>query len=274
MPPSAPIHRTFGAPTTDPNSKRRRFQPPITSFFTTASDATAHPSPTAHHTHNHYSTSTSSPTPTLAPKVQASLLSVGMRVRKSIAEGYKTHHHQSQSSKAFLYGAPPSYPYHQDQDQDPSGHLVTTDEGDAFSLPASSQESTSSVSSSSPPFTGTKRGRGDFDSYRADSNESDSEMEDFPGAETWGPRTSRAEPAAAAAAPAVPGRTILAPRSKNSNTLRRRFVVTGRGGACTAAVGLGPDFEEPAFLRSREEVDGYEFDGSLGVCREVEMGGV
>ncbi|PYI22999.1 hypothetical protein BO86DRAFT_393744 [Aspergillus japonicus CBS 114.51] len=270
MPPSASIHRTFGATTTDPNSKRRRFQPPITSFFTTASDPTAHPSPTAHHTHNHYSTSTSSPTPTLAPKVQASLLSVGMRIRKSIAEGYKTHH---QSSKALLYGAPPFYHYHQDQDQDPSGHLVTTDEGDAFSLPASSQESTSS----SAPFTGTKRGRGDFDSYRADSNESDSEMEDFPGAETWGQRTSRAEPAAAAAAAAaaaVPGRTILAPRSKNSSTLRRRFVVTGRGGACTADVGLGPDFEEPAFLRSREEVDGYEFDGSLGACREVEMGGV
>ncbi|PYH79376.1 hypothetical protein BO82DRAFT_356554 [Aspergillus uvarum CBS 121591] len=266
MSPSASIHRTLSATiTNDPNSKRRRFQPPITSFFTTASDPTAHPSQTAHHTHNHYSTSTSSPTPTLAPKVQASLLSVGMRVRKSIAEGYKTHH--PQSSKALLYGAPPSY-HHHDQDQDPSGHLITTDEGDAFSLPASSQESTSSASS--PPFTGTKRGRGDFDSYRADSNESDSEMEDFPGAETWGQQTSRAEPAAAA----VPGRTILAPRSKNNGTLRRRFVVTGRGGACTADVELGPDFEEPAFLRSREEVDGYEFDGSLGVCREVEMGGV
>ncbi|RAH68706.1 uncharacterized protein BO66DRAFT_393039 [Aspergillus aculeatinus CBS 121060] len=264
MPPSASIYRTLSAATTtDPNSKRRRFQPPITTFFTTATDPTAHPSQTAHHTHNHYSTSTCSPTPTLAPKVQASLLSVGMRVRKSIAEGYKTHH---QSSKALLSGPPPSY--HHDQDQ--SGSLITTDEGDAFSLPASSQESTDSASSL--PFTGTKRGLGDLDHYRADSNESDSETDDFPGAEMWGQRISRAEPAAA-----VIGRTILAPRSKNNN-LRRRFVVTGRGGACTVAttmdVELGTDFEEPAFLRSREEVEGYELDGSPRACREVEMGDV
>ncbi|KAJ6160404.1 hypothetical protein N7470_003800 [Penicillium chermesinum] len=65
-------------------AKRRRFQPPITTYFTSAAESDASG------THEHYSATTFSPTPVVPAKVQASLLSVGMRVRKSVADGYKT----------------------------------------------------------------------------------------------------------------------------------------------------------------------------------------
>ncbi|KAL4934401.1 uncharacterized protein BDV17DRAFT_286116 [Aspergillus undulatus] len=73
------------------DSKRRRFQPPITTFFTPSADSHG-PSTPSHLSYNHYSAITNSPTPVVPAKVQASLLSVGMRVRKSIADGYKTNH--------------------------------------------------------------------------------------------------------------------------------------------------------------------------------------
>ncbi|KAL1986426.1 hypothetical protein VTN96DRAFT_6346 [Rasamsonia emersonii] len=76
----------------DPLSKRRRFQPPITSFFASAgsnaSDDNDHQ--VGGLSYNNYSSPTHSPTPALPAKVQSSLLTVGMRIRKSVPEGYKT----------------------------------------------------------------------------------------------------------------------------------------------------------------------------------------
>lgn len=71
-------------PTSLSTSKRRRFQIPITSYFQTTEQQCDE-----NVSHNNYSAPTYSPTPTLPHKVQSSLLNVGMRVRKSVPEGYK-----------------------------------------------------------------------------------------------------------------------------------------------------------------------------------------
>ncbi|GKZ16718.1 hypothetical protein AbraIFM66951_008626 [Aspergillus brasiliensis] len=226
-------------------SKRRRFQPPITSFFSTTSTPPSEdngnvPTSRAHHlSHNHYSAATCSPTPIVSTKVQASLLSVGMRVRKSVAEGYKTRLAKPDPSHAELA------PYSGMRSHSAPMNLITNDEGDAFSLPSSSQESNAS---------GQKR------SYDVDFDLDESDDDDV----------------------AVPdvnltthnatfmGRTILAPRL---NQQRRRFVALRKHATISEGMGMDiDDFEEASFLRSREEVD-MEY-GSVSRGSEIEMGGV
>ncbi|KAI9721286.1 MAG: hypothetical protein M1812_002448 [Candelaria pacifica] len=65
---------------------KRPFQPSITSYFARADrdDSYLHPSPLLPFP------GTPTPAPTLPVPVQSSLLNVGMRVRKSVPEGYKT----------------------------------------------------------------------------------------------------------------------------------------------------------------------------------------
>ncbi|KAF2430951.1 hypothetical protein EJ08DRAFT_733712 [Tothia fuscella] len=67
---------------------KRPFQPPITSFFSRGDrDVTPYGQ-------RHIPSSSSAPPlqgPVLSNAVQASLLSVGMRIRKAVPEGYKTH---------------------------------------------------------------------------------------------------------------------------------------------------------------------------------------
>ncbi|PYH45805.1 uncharacterized protein BP01DRAFT_356442 [Aspergillus saccharolyticus JOP 1030-1] len=270
-------------------SKRRRFQPPITNYFTSSPSSFSsfsshnnnddHPhNQTPHQTYNHYSTSTSSPTPTLAPKYQSSLLSVGMRIRKAIAEGYKTHATSLPSlEKPGVYRPSPT-------------RDITNDEGDAFSLPASSQDSSTSSDSAMDVnvhmWSGKKRGFADVEvdvelgcgetgyyaHHSGTTPSSDSEMEDLI------PSSGHM----LATTTTLAGRTILAPRARNlagsSTNIRRRF---GRGtvpspplppphstSSLASAAGFDVDFEEPAFLRSREEAEGEGwFYG-----REVEMG--
>ncbi|OJD10751.1 hypothetical protein AJ78_08320 [Emergomyces pasteurianus Ep9510] len=72
--------------TSTSTSKRRRFQVPITHYFT-SNDSPSSPDGSSHF---NYAAPTHSPVPSLPHKVQASLLTVGMRVRKSVPEGYKT----------------------------------------------------------------------------------------------------------------------------------------------------------------------------------------
>jgi hypothetical protein len=67
----------------DGHIRKRQFQPSITSYF---NNRDADPSTLAR-----LKSSTSPLTPPLPAETQASLLSVGMRVRKSVPEGYKTH---------------------------------------------------------------------------------------------------------------------------------------------------------------------------------------
>ncbi|PWY88713.1 hypothetical protein BO94DRAFT_534611 [Aspergillus sclerotioniger CBS 115572] len=217
--------------TLDLASKRRRFQPPITNYFTTTPSSSI-PIPTdntttttrSHHlSYNHYSAATCSPTPIVPTRVQASLLSVGMRVRKSVAEGYKTNLAKPESDPAFCR------------------NLLTDDEGDAFSLPASSQDSEAHAG-------GHKRAY-DLDDIDGDSDEEGCAQHPIMQNGT------------------ILGRTILAPRS---NQQRRRFVALKRY-ATTGSMDID-DFEEPVFLRSREEVD-MDYVGVRG-AGEIEMGGV
>ncbi|KAF1986371.1 hypothetical protein K402DRAFT_393850 [Aulographum hederae CBS 113979] len=87
--------------TSSPSTHRtkRPYQPQITSFYpsTTLPDRL----------HAQSSSSSSSPfpsssTPPLPTHIQSNLLNVGMRIRKSVPEGYKTHLSKSDSDVAFV----------------------------------------------------------------------------------------------------------------------------------------------------------------------------
>ncbi|KAI9932114.1 hypothetical protein ASPWEDRAFT_40051 [Aspergillus wentii DTO 134E9] len=221
----------------DTLSKRRRFQPPITSFFSSpASNENTPP----HLSHNHYSARTNSPTPAVPDKVQASLMSVGMRVRKSIAEGYKTlgakklensvyadqdqkprypssHAELAPFGGMFKPGDNAVQPLYQPSYQSSDSPDIITDENDAFSLPPSSQESAAS-------FAPLKR------SFDDDIDELEDEDE-----QTY-QDTNLSH-----------GRTILTPTLGNQ---RRRFIAMEYQNKMDL-----DDFEEPSFLRRREEVD-------------------
>lgn len=68
-------------------SKRRRFQAPITSFFTSEASSSCDPSDCLQVQQHGQGL----PSPPLPHEIQSSLLTVGMRIRKSVPEGYKTH---------------------------------------------------------------------------------------------------------------------------------------------------------------------------------------
>ena len=268
---------------TNDTTKRRRFQPPITTFFSAATpesnDNDYNDCTTPRLSHYHYSAATFSPVPAVPAKVQSSLLNVGMRVRKSVADGYKTlavkpdekptyrpeqkQQQQQQpvrqypgtstselapfcgSSKTGYAAVQPLA--HPSSAMDYHHNKLVTDEGDAFSLPSSSQESTESFEI---PLNGQKR-----------SYDSDDEMDDFmdendqPGGFFKG---------GALPATSLHGRTILAPTLGQQ---RRRFTsIKNQKAAGHMDV---DDFEEASFLRRREDVDadysgrghGVEMDG-------------
>ncbi|KAI0487566.1 ribonucleotide reductase inhibitor-domain-containing protein [Xylaria cf. heliscus] len=87
---SAPrTKRQFAGAASDPAQRQ------ITSFFTSATAAATTSSPNGTYINQTSaspfpSASSSSPTPHLPASVQSNLLSVGMRIRKSVPEGYKT----------------------------------------------------------------------------------------------------------------------------------------------------------------------------------------
>ncbi|KAJ5491058.1 hypothetical protein N7539_002625 [Penicillium diatomitis] len=232
---------------TAPNStlsKRRRFQPPITSFFSAAS-AESGSSDAPSVTHDNYSATTFSSTPVLPEKVQRNLMQVGARVRKSMAEGYKTQ--LSMKAEKLHDTVTPAEPrvaspsLHQTSNHishtprraelapfsgfsktmhDP--YSVMTDDGDAYSLPPSSQESMLSTDSYSGNANGQKRGL-DF--------EDDASPQGQSGAEAW------------------TGRVYLSPRGRLSTNISPR------------PSGMDvDDFEEASFLRQQEEVD-QEYGG-------------
>lgn len=123
---------------------------------------------------------------------------------------------------------------------------LVTDDGDAFSLPPSSQESVDSL------VSGQKR-TFDSDDYEDETNTEWSMMEPWSS-----PATTHLGQAP------VSGRTILAPTLGRQ---RRRFVAAQRQGTMDVDV---DDFEEPSFLRRREEVDMEFVSGPY----EVQMSGV
>ncbi|EAW07324.1 uncharacterized protein ACLA_020310 [Aspergillus clavatus NRRL 1] len=265
------------------DSKRRRFQPPITTFFSAAvSDSNGSDDACAPRlSHNHYAATTHSATPVLPAKVQSSLLSVGMRVRKSIAEGYKTKgvklfdESTRRPSELEQHSIGKNYPairaelapfcgmskagdFAIQSYADPSCHSldhmdhtnqIIMDDGDAFSLPPSSQESVLSA------LNGQKR------TYDDDLDEYSSDFDT-----AWSGSVATRMSANLTTAS---GRTILAPSLGNR---RQRFMATHSQTKATAqerAMEVD-DFEEPLFLRSREEVDTDYVPQTRGY--EVEMG--
>lgn len=153
-----------------------------------------------------------------------------MRVRKSIADGYKT-------KGTFLEKSMST----NTTDGSDEVRDVVTDEGDAFSLPSSSQES---VASSTGAANGGQKRAFDFldydddDGYDDDVGYDDDDDEGFGGSETG-------------------ARTILAP---SLGQQRRRFIAMKHQNQ-TKIVGAGAggmdvdDFEDASFLRKRDEVD-------------------
>ncbi|KAJ9298137.1 hypothetical protein DTO271G3_3742 [Paecilomyces variotii] len=285
----------------DANSKRRRFQPPITSYFAATGPTTTESnhnndngttsSPLSHH---NYSAPTYSASPALPHKVQSSLLSVGMRVRKSVPEGYKTEalkpsvyalaaakestsggYIASRTSYAELAPycgihkignyAVQTFPTPAAEFGAGSEH-ISTDEGDAFSLPSSSQES---VASSIPPPNLHKR------TYDEDFEDDDDDHE-MNASGIWHDALASNRFNTYNTSPSLSRRTILSPKLGQQ---RRQFLDTAKlsrgqenrdpfSASATGNMDID-DFEEPAFLRRREEVDAdYLTNGS-----EVEMRG-
>ena len=238
-------------------SKKRRFQPPITNFFNT-SDQTDN---TSDLTHNHYSAPTYSPVPAVPGKIQASLLDAGMRVRKAVPGGYKTkpgaeekfaaqasivqnetenenirtghphmmHTHTCRPTELAPYGMDRNQPLSEiSSNRVPDSGFgqmvyVRDDDGDAFSIPASSQDSAFSVSYP----TGVKR-----------TYESDREVRPFGAGQDVD-------------VPPALGRTILAP----SLGQQRRLLAASSRGEMNV-----DDFEEASFLLRREDVEGEEME--------------
>ncbi|KAJ5948280.1 hypothetical protein N7466_001295 [Penicillium verhagenii] len=222
-------------PSSSTLSKRRRFQPSITSYFSSGS-----PAPNASVSHNHYSAATFSATPVVPATVQSSLLSVGMRVRKSVADGYKTQialekekavSVKNASGTENLSGTGHSElaPF---SGMDKCAHNLVTDDGDAFSLPASSQESVESSVSVPIALNGQKRNL-ERESDIFSDDDSDVEYNN-----SW-----REAPL---------GRTILSP---NLGQQRRRIALQQKSQQNGFSYMELDDFEEATFLRRREEVD-------------------
>ncbi|KAJ5746896.1 uncharacterized protein N7511_008592 [Penicillium nucicola] len=215
-------------------SKKRRFQPPITGYFTAASPPVPTETPAVSH-HHHYSAATFSATPVVPAKVQSSLLSVGMRVRKSVAEGYRTHMAKAEE-KVPLYAGVAQTPAAQ-----PCSHELTpfsgstkrpfdhdeylvNDDGDAFSIPPSSQESTSSYQET---LGGQKRAL-NFDSDMLDEEDYYPQSHNF-NDEPW--------------------------QDNLSAVGQSRRILAVRRNMTQQPVTDLDDFEEASFLRRREEVD-------------------
>lgn len=229
-------------------TKRRRFQPPITTFFTSSNQNSNSGSGSENNndntngqlSHFHYSAATSTATPVVPARVQSSLLSVGMRVRKSIADGYKTKGSFLATTAEDKMSLPQSQPrplrsVYGCPVEDGEMDDIITDDGDAYSLPSSSQ---GSVSSSG---MGRKR------TFDYDDEEEYDEDEGF--GSGYGGAMARDGPQI--------GRTILAP---SLGQQRQRFIALKHNNQ-TTFVGAGAggmdvdDFEEAAFLRRREDVD-------------------
>ncbi|KAL1954797.1 hypothetical protein VTO42DRAFT_701 [Malbranchea cinnamomea] len=266
--------------TASSTSKKRRVQPPaanrITNYFSPADSQTESSVP-RNVSHYNYSAPTHSPVPMLPSKVQSSLLTVGMRVRKAVPEGYKTN---VKTTKLDAYIQRAMYnPSHSSEPSAPPTELIPfcgmfkvgnlavqtfprpagVEQGvnvgcDENSLP-SSQESADSTCTI-PPLNPHKR---ELD----EDSDSDSEKCDTFSPFPYQPGlwkdtvTQQSHPST---------RTILTPKLGQKGR-RIAFKPTKLSSGQENPLGSSAvDFEEAAFLRCREEVED-DF-------REVEMGGL
>lgn len=255
------------------SSKKRRFQPRITSYFSSTT-TTGNTECDSSVPHKNYSLQTHSATPALSPDILSGLLGVGARVRKSVAEGYKTEQSLARQKKLNEYQYPTATtlpgnsnggrcyaelepfcgihkignyavqtfprPLEEYNYSDNSRNIVD-DEGDAFSIPSSSQESMASQLSST---SSNKRTLAMV--------HSDDEDED-------GVQTPRLDSLA------FPLHRPVHTSAQRQQQRRRVFrsprigtpvsLSTQTSGADAMAMDTDEDFGEATFLRSREEVD-------------------
>jgi hypothetical protein len=161
-----------------------------------------------------------------------------MRVRKSVADGYKTQISLEKEKAVPAMSTPVVQTYTTNGYSELApfsgmGQSAVTDDGDDYSLPPSSQESMASTDSAPIMLNGQKRRLGGGNDIFADN---DSDMEDN---QLW-----RDVPL---------GRTILSP---SLGQQRRRFLAIQRKSQLNETPGMDfDDFEEATFLRRREEVD-------------------
>ena len=219
-------------PTSHMTSKRRRFQSTIPSYFPNASTTNPHcdiSSTNPPLTYFHYSAETSSPVPALTDEDQSRLRTAPMRARKSIADGYRTEISLKAERKMYSYGNPVLY-----DGSSGGGQVITTEEGDRFSLPASSQESNGS--STIDTNKGQKR------SYDPSGDEGE---DDFQANQM---QLSAHHSSSTRSVP--PARHTLHP---NVDRQRRRFF--SPSGVQQNDMDTSSDFENASFLRNKEEVD-------------------
>ncbi|KUL90348.1 hypothetical protein ZTR_02149 [Talaromyces verruculosus] len=259
------------------SSKKRRFQPPITSYF--ASSTTQENSELSH---QNYAAPTNTPTPALPNDILSSLLGVGARVRKSVPEGYKT-----EQKKLTAYAIPvktnsttmtttvyselqPFCGMHKvgnfavqtfprpDEDYR-SEEMMSVDDLENVSMPSSSQESNVSFSSANSKRTlepDIEEEDGDDSGYIHQGIWQDT----IPTISTYNNTSS---------SNTMSRRTILSPRlgqhrrrivaSSRTNSSKRHAEQENANPLTTTSVPYDSmdidDFGEASFLRQREEVD-------------------
>lgn len=210
-----------------------------------------------------------------------------MRVRKSVAEGYKTDMELRKMEEKYTFNggsgsgsggsrgihnigvhAQPRIPYSSmslmDRSNPGNPKSVVTDDGDAFSLPASSQESLSSEvdTSLSSGFDGGGVGYGYGNRKRTYDDDDDDECYEGYNNDNRLHLHWRRDQTQVHANATHGARPILRP---SLGQQRRRFCalnsqtqMLGRdsdSGSGSGCMELDGDFEEPLFLRRREEVD-------------------
>jgi hypothetical protein len=265
------------------SSRKRRFQPPITSYF--AASTTQENSDLSH---QNYAAPTNTPTPALPSDILSSLLGVGARVRKSVPEGYKTEHKKltaytipvktdsaSRSTTTVYSELQPFCGIHKvgnfavqtfprPDEEYRSEEMMSVDDLENISMPSSSQESNASFSSANNKRT--------LEPDLEEEDEHDnSYMRQGTGlsGDIWQDTVPTISAYNTSSSNTMSRRTILSPRLGQQ---RRRIVAsshtnlpktrTEQENANPLSITFVPDddmdiddFGEAAFLRRREEVD-------------------
>jgi hypothetical protein len=277
MPPSAPSSGSSR------HQHKKPFQLPITSFF--GRDT----SDTVIDQADSIAPRQQQQQPSLAPTVQASLLSVGMRIRKAVPEGYKTHKTLLVNDEENI---PPTAPYGSDlsssRDQDSGrqrglqpfcgihqvgglgvqetswsayefGYRYQPDTADAFGsmaddgFPGSQESNASSVSTGSvrlPLGTGKRR-------YEEDADEEEFDTLEFglmPLDQSFGGQQQQQAQQSFHRPMASRQRSYARPRARRTNS---RQLSSGNGaGPMQTTISFGADdFDEASFLRPFGEID-------------------
>ncbi|EED22192.1 conserved hypothetical protein [Talaromyces stipitatus ATCC 10500] len=277
------------------SSKKRRFQPPITSYFAASTTPENND-----FSHQNYSAPTNTPTPALPANILSSLLGVGARVRKSVPEGYKTEQKKltaytipvttksdvAASSRPIMtttvyselqpfcgihkVGNYAVQTFPRPDEEYRSEGMMNVDELENISMPSSSQESNASFSSTSNKRTFEP----DVDEEEEDDdsslgyNRAIHQGRNLP-RDIWQDTIPSVSNYTSSSSNSMSRRTILSPRLgqhrrrivASNNTISSKTYTEQENTNPLAAATMSnngmdiDDFGEAAFLRRREEVD-------------------